>query len=253
MTMPVSVMDMDTVIDHLDEDGYAVIPSLLGESIRSRIVDDVENLMRRLRDGDSALSESVVFEKDYIRMRPARSEFSPDDVGDAVYLVDDLLLVLPDILPLLVNDITREFLQHRFPRGSQLLMSQLIHKEPYVGSPLAFHRDQPNKAMTLDRHDTIRILYCLDAMNEDNGPVMVLPGSHRDDVRYDAHDDRLRAITCPAGNGVILHPRLWHGSGANRSPRFRRTAVIEFADASVRITGGIRFAFAGTLCTHPVS
>lgn len=251
--MPVPMMDMDTVIDHLDENGYAVIPSLLGDGVLPRIVDDIENTMRRLREGDTASSESVVFEKDYIRLRPTRSEFSPDDVGDAIYLVDDLLLVLPDILPFLVNDTARTFLQRRFPGGSQLLMSQLIHKEPYVGSALAFHRDQPNKAMTLDRHDTVRILYCLDAMDEDNGPVMVLPGSHRDDVRYDEHDERLCAITCAAGDGIVLHSRLWHGSGANRSPRFRRTAVIEFADASIRIMEGIRFAFAGTMCTHPVS
>ena len=75
----------------------------------------------------------------------------------------------------------------------------------------------------------------LDDSNETNGPLRVLPGSHRHGVLSDQEIGRLaseiHAIDCLAASGdvVAMRPLTVHGSSKSTSDRPRRVLHIEYA------------------------
>ncbi len=75
----------------------------------------------------------------------------------------------------------------------------------------------------------------LDDCDEANGPLRVLPGSHRAGVLDAAAVERWRAdtaavaCTTTAGGAVVIRPLLLHASSAATRPRHRRVLHVEFA------------------------
>ena len=93
----------------------------------------------------------------------------------------------------------------------------------------------------------VEVGVCIDAADHDNGPLMVVPGSHRGPV-YDHHADgifygtvsakeigpRLAEavpLLAPAGSITIHHVRMLHGAGANLSQRPRRFLLMGYSAA----------------------
>jgi len=79
----------------------------------------------------------------------------------------------------------------------------------------------------LDRMLTARIH--LDAMTETNGPLRVIPGSHR--AYAQSADPRAEAetLTCAAGRVLLMRPLLTHASGHATEPAHRRIVHLECA------------------------
>ena len=93
--------------------------------------------------------------------------------------------------------------------------------------------------------DVLAVGILLDEMSSDNGPLLVLPGSHRGPI-YDHHS---RGVFCGAidvtqqkldvedakelsgspGAITVHHARLVHGSAVNRSSRARRVLFYVYA------------------------
>lgn len=75
----------------------------------------------------------------------------------------------------------------------------------------------------------------LDDCGEENGPLRVLPGSHRagklSEADIDAWKARTPSVTCLAKRGDVLafHPLLLHASSPATRPGHRRVLHLEFA------------------------
>ncbi len=120
-------------------------------------------------------------------------------------------------------------------------------KQPGGHTAVRWHQDFPFTPHSND--DVITALIMVDDVDEHNGPLEVLPGSHRDEIYSLWHDDlftgavsdeveaasRARAVTChgPAGSVCLMHTRLLHGSAPNagREPRTLFIAVYSADDA----------------------
>ena len=164
--------------------------------------------------------------------------------------------------PIVQHEIYRDLLHHE---DILTMVSQLIGhglrcngdklnlKLPEFGSPVEWHQDWAFYPHT--NQDVLAVGILLDDMNPDNGPLMVLPGSHRGPV-YDHHSygafcgaidvDResldvsgAREVHGRAGSITIHHVRLVHGSGMNRSDRQRRVLFFEYAAADAWPLAGI--------------
>ena len=109
--------------------------------------------------------------------------------------------------------------------------AKINSKLPGAGTEVKYHQDFPFELHSND--DLMTVLYFLDDVTEDNGPLEVVPGSHKgplhnhwhngvftgavsDEVAQQASNN---AVTCAgkAGTACLMHTRLLHGSAPNQS------------------------------------
>ncbi len=122
------------------------------------------------------------------------------------------------------------------------------------GAPVEWHQDWAFYPHTND--DVLTVCILLDDMEVDNGPLCIMPGSHRGPV-FDHHsngafcgaldqdDDSLDftqavPMTGRAGDMLIFHARAVHGSEGNRSERQRRLLILEMTAADAWPLAGLR-------------
>lgn len=140
----------------------------------------------------------------------------------------------------------------------RLQNSKLNMKSARYGAPVDWHQDWSFYPYTND--DILAVGVFLDDVTEENGPLMVFPGSHRGPV-HDHHSggyfagtmslaaagldakDAVRAMG-PAGSISIHHVRTVHGSDLNRSNRDRAVLFYEIAAADA-------FPIAGSMGMFP--
>lgn len=118
-------------------------------------------------------------------------------------------------------------------------------KLPRTKTVVKWHQDFPFDPHSND--DTLTALLFLDDVTEENGPLMIAPGSHRgpllshfqngvftgaisDDV---AADFEAGAIKCTgsAGSVCLMHSRVAHASTANNSTSPRTLYIVTYAAA----------------------
>ena len=127
--------------------------------------------------------------------------------------------------------------------------SMINVKCPGTGGAVAWHQDLPFYPHT--NTSTIQILIALYDIPAEQGPLTVIPGSHKGRI-YDHYDDDNNwtgkvsqpdmdainlddavELTCRAGDAIVLHPLTLHGSAPNRSERSRPVLIhgMSAADA----------------------
>jgi ectoine hydroxylase-related dioxygenase (phytanoyl-CoA dioxygenase family) len=184
-------------------------------------------------------------------------------------------------LPHTISDVVRDLLYSdavlapaRDLIGPDLRLhtTKLNMKSAGFGAAVEWHQDFAFYPHTND--DVLAIGVLIDDMGEENGPLMVFPGSHTGPI-HDHHEGGVfvgamdleacaldmadaATLTGPAGAITIHHGRIVHGSALNRSERPRRMLFFEMmaADAfpimgSMTNWSGIEDYDARLLCGTP--
>jgi ectoine hydroxylase-related dioxygenase (phytanoyl-CoA dioxygenase family) len=125
--------------------------------------------------------------------------------------------------------------------------SKLNMKLPHCGAAVEWHQDWAFYPHTND--DVLAIGIMIDDIDDDNGPLLALPGTHRVDKIWDHHQDGRfcgamdpaatpdldysKAIACTGKSGSCSfhHVRLVHGSSQNNSDKPRQLMLYEAAAA----------------------
>jgi len=125
--------------------------------------------------------------------------------------------------------------------------SKINSKLPGGNTEVKWHQDFPFTPHTND--DIVTALLMVDDVTEENGPLEVVPGSHRGEIHGLWHNDTFtgtvaddvtarckeQAVVCTgkAGSACLMHTRLLHGSAPNLSdsPRTLFICVYSAADA----------------------
>ncbi len=125
--------------------------------------------------------------------------------------------------------------------------SKLNMKLPHCGAAVEWHQDWAFYPHTND--DILAVGVMIDDVEEDNGPMLALPGTHRVDKVWDHHQDGRfcgamdpaatpdldysKAVACTgkAGSCSFHHVRLVHGSAQNDSDKPRLLLLLECAAA----------------------
>jgi phytanoyl-CoA hydroxylase len=124
-------------------------------------------------------------------------------------------------------------------------VSKLNLKAAGYGAPVEWHQDWAFYPHTNDDLAAVGIM--LDDVDEANGPLMVIPGSHKGPV-FDHHADgvfcgamdpargevdfsRAVKLTGAAGSITVHHARTVHGSALNTSGRPRRLLLHQYRAA----------------------
>jgi len=124
-------------------------------------------------------------------------------------------------------------------------------KQPHTVTPVRYHQDFAFTPHSND--DVITALLFLDDVDEHNGALEVVPGSHRgpihsiwrdgrftgfvDDAVENEARRRARLVTGAAGSACLMHTRLLHGSAANGSNLARTLFICVYsADDAVALS-----------------
>ena len=125
--------------------------------------------------------------------------------------------------------------------------SKLNMKLPHCGAAVEWHQDWAFYPHTND--DILAVGVMIDHVDDDNGPLLALPGTHRINKVWDHHQDGYfcgamdpaatpdldysKAVACTgkAGSCSFHHVRLVHGSAQNESDKPRGLLLYECAAA----------------------
>ena len=115
-------------------------------------------------------------------------------------------------------------------------------KLPGTATQVKWHQDFLFQPMTND--DMITCLLFVDEVTLENGPLEVLPGSHKGPLHSHWHDgvftgavdeeiidtqrDKIEKCTGPAGAVCLMHVRLLHGSAPNLSDKPRTLYITTY-------------------------
>ena len=130
-------------------------------------------------------------------------------------------------------------------REMDQLICQAHFKLPDDGVGFGWHQDSDHRRYGTDvwtdvngRGSFVQTLMAVDVMNEENGPLMVVPGSGREGHQYlkqstspldGLFDGRAQPVLMEAGSVLLLGPYTVHGSKPNRSRQARRVFINGYA------------------------
>jgi phytanoyl-CoA hydroxylase len=216
-------------VAHYREHGYLVVPDVLDAAT----VDSLRREMEAILEGARAVTAHTdVYDlepghrPDAPRVRRVKTPHKFFDGFKRLYRDPELVSILQALLG----------------PGVRLHGSKLNLKAPHYGSPVEWHQDWAFYPHTND--DVLAVGVMLNATS-DNGPLMVVPGSHRGPI-FDHHvdgyfcgavdpaaveDEIAKAVplTGRAGSMSFHHVRLLHGSAQNVSRLPRALLLYEYA------------------------
>ena len=226
------------------ERGYSIIPEVIGRDV----IDHLRITLENIPDGQA--------------VRRKRS----------VYGVRTLLELSPEVRELAASEAVRRFVTPILGESAFATRAVFFDKVPDANWALGWHQDsviavksrrdvpgfiawgqkagvwqvQPPPEILADM---LAIRVHLDDCGPDNGPLRVLPGSHRHgwlDREISQWKQRVRDVTCtvPAGGIVAMCPLTLHASSKAIRPGHRRVIHIEYAN--VELPGRLEWNMRGS-------
>jgi phytanoyl-CoA hydroxylase len=219
-------------IDRYDRDGFIVVPGVLGDEEVASLRDAADELVSKSRTVASH-NEVYDLEPGHTAAMPKVRRIKTPDRWDPRFAA---MVRHPGIIGCL---------QALWGENVRFDTSKLNMKAAGFGSPVEWHQDWAFYPHTNDDLAAVGIM--IDDIDQENGPLLVVPGTHCGPV-YDHHAegrfcgaidpakvqlDFKRAVPCTgsAGSITIHHVRAVHGSAPNISSRSRRLFLLQFRSA----------------------
>ncbi len=214
------------------ENGYLVLEGRVPPDIIEAIRDEIrrfEDVARTMTESDEKLDLEDSHTPEEPRLRRIKLPHTQSEVMRDLMFSDRVLAPARDLIG----------------PNIRLHTTKLNMKKAGYGAAVEWHQDYAFYPHTND--DILAVGVLIDDMREENGPLMVFPGSHMGPV-HDHHVDGVFAgavlpeavgldledavqLTGPAGSISIHHGRILHGSALNRSDRPRRLLFYEMMAA----------------------
>jgi hypothetical protein len=229
--------------EQLEADGFALLPDVFTPEAVAGVIAEWEEVTRRYAADDAVLSSE----------------------GGPAYGARNLLDLWPRAADLARAPALADAITDVLGTGAGVVRALYFDKPPGHSWALPWHKDY-SVAVTehgrlgaftkptvkagvphltapfavLSRMLTLRVH--LDDATADNGPLRVIPGSHR---AYHPRDDEPReaiAVHCRAGDVLLMRPLLTHASGHSKpeAGRHRRIVHLECA-AQMVLPDGYRW------------
>jgi len=205
----------------LAEDGYVLVPSVLAADVVAALAARLDELARAIIAEADAAPGGQWEEAGVVRVR-----LDPADPGYAPLARQPLLFSAADAVI-----------------GPGCLVDGLSLRAPLPGcGHQGLHPDFFPGHRTSGPWQVLAAMWCITEFTRDNGPLRVIPGSHRtahdpaDDMEFPGmgpHPDEVNLIA-PAGSLILFNSAsLWHSGTLNYSPRLR-LAVTTYLNAPRR-------------------
>lgn len=247
-------------VEQYRQDGYLVVPDVLDAAQLAALRQSLDALV--------AGSAAVTAHTDIYDLEPGHTPQAPKVRRIKTPHLHTPLFWEVCKTPKLVSILTALL----GPSGARLQSSKINLKEPHYGSPVEWHQDWAFYPHTND--DMLAVGVMLDDAFLENGPLLVVPGSHKgptfdhhsggyfcgamDPTRNEVDFEKAVPLVGKAGSMSFHHVRLVHGSAQNVSDRARRLLLYEFSAGDAFPLMGIkdwdqynRMLVAGTPTNQP--
>lgn len=219
-------------IDAYNRDGFIVVEGVLSKAEVQAMRDATDRIIegaRKVAQHTDVYDLEPSHTPERPRVRRIKSPHKVDPVFDRVMRHEKILAILRQLIgPAIRYD-----------------ESKLNMKDPNYGSAVEWHQDWSFYPQT--NPDLCAVGVMMDDCFLENGPLLLIPGSHKGPV-YDHHVDGhfagamdptkcdvdfSKAVPCvgPAGSISIHHAIAIHGSALNTSNRPRRLLLYQYAAA----------------------
>ena len=227
----------ETYKQNFERDGFVVMQDALTQQ-------QVREMNEQLR---AWVDESRGHEKAYGRIADGRPRFDVEPSSHcpetpALRRISAPIEVSDIYLDVMRNNAALDLTAHIFSPNIKLHATKINLKLPGSGTAVKYHQDFPFEPHSND--DVMTVLFFLDDVTLENGPLEVVPGSHKgaihslwqDGVFTGAVDtdveagSRAGALKCTgkAGDACLMHSRLLHGSLPNMTGAARCLYIVTY-------------------------
>lgn len=208
-TDPQSVAD----IEHVKKHGYVLLPSILDPKLVQDALNEIDQMTSTAKEAMVGRNpfEGVNTNRIYSLLNKTR--------------VFDDFTIIPRVLAL--ND-------YFLDPGYQITSFHTIQINPGEAGQELHHDDAfchfPRPRQPLGT----AIMVALDSFTAENGATSMIPGSHTWNAERTPKAEEAIPMECPAGSVLYFIGTTWHGAGANRSEKPRRSLTVQYCQPYIR-------------------
>ncbi|MEZ4299668.1 MAG: phytanoyl-CoA dioxygenase family protein [Polyangiaceae bacterium] len=237
-------LDIEPILARYREDGYARVGRVFEEEALAGLRARAEAIML----GEVSY-EGMFFQHDSTTGRYEDLEYKKGYVGPSLhYRKIEKLERDPLFLALIENPLFERIARAWIPGDIVIYRATLFNKPARGGTVLPWHQDG-GSYWGLDRSPTLQIWTALDDAELGSGCLEVIPGTHKaglatplggviPDHVVATRDVARERVFLPAraGEVILIHNHLWHGSGVNTTVLPRRGLTVCYMSADTRCT-----------------
>ena len=223
------------------QNGYLVVDNAVSPELLSELQNVFRGWVEESRGHDANWGETING-KPRFDLEPGHNCKAP-----RLRRVNAPVEVSPAYFKAMAESPMTDFVSTLIGPNVKLHHTKINSKQPGGQTVVKWHQDFPFTPHSND--SVVTALLMVDEVTEENGPLEILPGSHKGKIHglwqegafTGAVDDETaarcasKAVDCtgPAGSVCLMHTRLLHGSAANRSlhPRTLFISVYSSDDA----------------------
>ena len=229
--------DLTGYVTSFENDGYVLMENAITADQLAALNDQLQRWVDESRQHDSNFGE-IMDGRPRFDVEPRTH--SPETpalrrISSPIEVSDTYLAVTRDNAAL---DLTAEI----FGPNIKLVATKVNLKLPGSGTAVKYHQDFPFEPHSND--NVMTVLIFLDDVTPDNGPLEVVPGSHRGKIHTLWHDGvftgavdpemeeglRDASVSCTgkAGSACLMHSRLLHASLPNMTNAPRSLFIVTY-------------------------
>ncbi|HBP30765.1 MAG TPA: restriction endonuclease subunit S [Advenella kashmirensis] len=246
-------------IAQFNKQGFVVVDGVISDGMLKALNIDLQTWVQESRGHDIAWGVTIdgrprfdVDIQDHSADHPSlRRVSSPTEISES-YLKVAMHSDMAEIAGVLIG-----------AQGARFHHSKINAKLPHTKTSVKWHQDFPFTPHTND--DLVTALLMVGDVTEDNGPLQVIPGSHRGPLYSHWHNGVFTGavaqeiindhcsdyVSCTGRQGAVcfMHTRLLHSSGANATDYSRNLFIAVYAaeDALALSESPLPSAHAGSL------
>jgi phytanoyl-CoA hydroxylase len=234
------------LVDQFKKDGYIFLENALTKAQLLSVKDQLATWV----------DESKLHSESFGKIKDGRPRFDVDikshsEDKPALRRITSPAEISDSCLDIVKDNSALDLVAEIFSPNIKHWTNKLNLKLPSSGTEVKFHQDFPFEPHS--NEDIMTVLFFLDDVTLENGPLEVVPGSHNGPL-YSLWQDGVftgavaseieaankgEAISCTgrAGSACLMHSKLLHGSGSNRTKLPRSLYIVSYtAEDAIPLT-----------------
>ena len=234
------------LVERFQKDGFIVLENALTDSQLSALNSELSMWVEESRNNDKPFGKIMDGRPRFDLQLDAHSFEKP-----ALRRITSPAEISKACLDVVKDNKALDLVSEIFGPNIKHWTNKINLKLPSSGTEVKFHQDFPYEPHS--NEDIMTVLFFLDDVTLENGPLEVIAGSHNGPLYSLWHDGiftgavsaeieaecKTKAISCvgKAGSACLMHSKLMHGSKSNNTKSPRSLFIVSYtAEDAVKLT-----------------